>query len=99
MFLEGVIYQLSAFAMKSGVAPEDVVVRIFLTNGDFVVSRGLKTIPPFGGNDWGMLLPDRSETSEASVVRESDILKVQLEVAGIDLPIGFLAESLTQRPK
>lgn len=91
MFLEGVIHQVEAFAMAAGVDIAAVLVRFVMSDGESIVTRGLKITSPFGTSDWGMVSAS-GKTEEAIIIREQDVVRVQLELAARSRAIGFAAE-------
>jgi hypothetical protein len=94
MFLEGLIHQIGAFAISMNVEPVDVLVRLVLEDGELVLSRGLKTLGPYGQSDWGMLVGIGLHGESGLALRESHVLRAEPEVApSSGGKIGFLSEA------
>lgn len=95
-FMEGVVRHLEAYAKSAGIKPENVHVRLVLADGTTHLLLGLKVSGPFppGALGWGMIEGVIGSTTEALVVRESHVLKIEFERKVVERkPIGLHTEA------
>lgn len=95
-FMEGIVRHLEAYAKSAGVKAENVHVRLVLADGALHHLLGLKVFGPFPATSlgWGMVEGATGSATEALVIRESHVLKVEFEVKPTERkPIGLHTEA------